>query len=569
MSSDLHEASFDLIYEPWLPVLCDDGTEDEMSLFDIFAQADRVRRLVGDVPTQEMALLRLLLAVVHDAVEGPADLAEWQQLWEEGLPLEGGDGIAAYLDRYRDRFDLLHPQTPFFQTAGLRTVKDEVFSLDRLVADVPNGAQFFTMRAQGVDRLSFAEAARWIVHAHAYDTSGIKTGAVGDPRAKNGKVYPLGVAWMGNLGGVFVEGSNLRETLLLNLIAFDVDNLRVDAEADRPAWRRPPPGPAQADALELSMRPAGVRDLYTWQSRRIRLAFDDAGVDGVILAYGDPLSPRNLHQREPMTGWRRSPVQEKKLDLAQVYLPREHDPGKSAWRGLGALVAGHAPGTEQRKEAPALVRPRVLDWVSRLTIEGDFATDYLVRARLIGAQYGTQQSVIDEVIDDSVTMPVVLLHERDTGLGQAAIDAVTDADAGVNVLGDLAADLARAIGADPDLARNRTTQQGYGMLDGPFREWLAKLDRDKPPQHQRAIWQDRARAALARLGGQEVANAGDRAWEGRVVETGKGQDLWLTAPRAEATFRYRLHKRLPGTAPEREPDRPAEEAPTDALEARR
>ncbi|MFC4049275.1 type I-E CRISPR-associated protein Cse1/CasA [Actinomadura syzygii] len=560
-------AAFDLTRESWLPVLRDDGTEDELSLLEVFAQADTVRRLVGDVPTQELALLRLLLAILHDVVEGPTDLEHWQQLWEDGLPLHGDDGVSEYLARHRSRFDLLHSETPFFQTAGLQTAKKEIASLDRLVADVPNGAQFFTMRARGVERLSFAEAARWVVHAHAFDTSGIKTGADKDKRAKGGKVYPLGVGWTGNLGGVFVEGANLRETLLLNLIAFDTTNLRIDADRDRPAWRHPPPGPTQMEPLELSRRPAGVRDLYTWQSRRVRLAFDDEGVHGVVLAYGDPLSPRNQHMREPMTSWRRSQAQEKKLGVAQVYLPREHDPGKSAWRGLGALVAGRTPGAEQRNEAADIVRPRILDWVARLTVEGDFDPDFLIRARLVAARYGTQQSVIDEVIDDSVAMPVVLLHERDTRLGQAAIDAVADADRAVNVLGDLAADLARAVGAGPDPARERATTQAYGMLDGSFRDWLAALDPSHPPQPQRAAWQDTARTILARLGAREVADAGDGAWEGRVIQTGKGQELWLTSSRAEATFRYRLRKALPGTAPEPEPDEPARQALEEPMEA--
>lgn len=566
MSGNAPLATFDLTRQPWLPVLRDDGTEAELSLLEVFAEAGTVRRLVGDVPTQELALLRLLLAVLHDVVDGPTDLDHWQQLWEDGLPLHGPDGIGEYLDRHRSRFDLLHSETPFFQTAGLQTAKKEIASLDRLVADVPNGAQFFTMRARGVERLSFAEAARWVVHAHAFDTSGIKTGADKDARAKGGKVYPLGVGWTGNLGGVFVDGVNLRETLLLNLVAFDTDNLRVDADRDRPAWRHPPPGPTEMAPLELSRRPAGVRDLYTWQSRRVRLAFDGQGVHGVVLAYGDPLSPRNQHMREPMTGWRRSKAQEKKLGLAQVYLPREHDPGKSAWRGLGALVAGRTPGAEQREEAADIVRPRILDWVARLTVEGDFDPDFLVRARLVGARYGTQQSVIDEVIDDSVAMPVVLLHERDTRLGQAAIDAVADADTAVNVLGDLAADLARAVGAVPEPARARATAQAYGMLDGPFRDWLAALDPRHPPQPQRATWQDSARTVLARLGAQEVADAGDGAWEGRVIQTGKGQ-LWLTSSRAEAIFRYRLRKALPGTGPEPEADEPARQALKESLEA--
>ncbi|MEU6038637.1 type I-E CRISPR-associated protein Cse1/CasA [Actinomadura sp. NPDC047616] len=562
MSSEA--ASFDLTRRPWLPVLREDGTEDELSLLDVFAQASELRRLVGDLPTQEFALLRLMLAILHDVVDGPVDLDHWQQLWDEGLPVDGDDGIAAYLDRHRERFDLLHPETPFFQTAGLHTAKDEIASLDRLVADVPNGAQFFTMRAHGVGRLSFAEAARWLVHAHAFDTSGIKSGAVGDPRVKGGRGYPQGVAWAGNLGGVFVEGANLRETLLLNLIAFDTDNLRVDAADDRPAWRHPAPGPAELDPLELSRRPAGPRDLYTWQSRRIRLVFDDEGVHGVVLAYGDALTPRNQHQREPMTAWRRSPAQEKKHKLAQVYLPREHEPGKSAWRGLGALVAGRAPGAQQRQEAAQIVRPRILDWVARLTVEGDFPQDFLVRARLIGAQYGTQQSVIDEVVDDAVTMPVVLLHERDSRLCQEAIDAVADAENAVGVLGDLAADLARSIGADPEPAREHARTVGFGMLDGPFRDWLAKLDPEESPQSQRATWQDIARTIVARLGDREIEDAGNGAWEGRVIQTGKGQEVWLTTSRADALFRYRLRKALPGTAPDL--DKAAGQEATNSLE---
>lgn len=560
MPSDLRP-SFDLTREPWLPVLRDDGTEAELSLLDVFVQAGEVQRLVGDVPTQEFALLRLLLAVLHDAVDGPADIDAWQELWDGGLPLDGPQGIASYLDRHRDRLNLLHPEAPFFQTPGLRTAKKEIASLDRLVADVPNGTQFFTMRARGVERLSFAEAARWLVHAHAFDTSGIKTGTVGDPRVKGGRVYPLGVGWSGNLGGVFVEGDSLRETLLLNLVAFDTENLRIDDE-DRPAWRHPVTGPTEMEPLELSRRPAGVRDLYTWQSRRIRLVSDDEGVYGVVLAYGDPLSPRNRHMREPMTGWRRSPAQEKKQNLPQVYLPREHDPGMSAWQGLGALVAGRTPGAEQRKEAAEIVRPRILDWVARLTVEGDFPVGFLVRARLVGVQYGTQQSVIDEMIDDAVAMPVVLLHERDTRLGQEAIDAVADADAAVKALGDLAADLARTIGADPEPARSHATRLGYSMLDGPFREWLADLNPAAIPQSQRTAWQDRARVIITRLGAQKVQDAGDAAWEGRVILTGKGQELWLTASRADATFRYRLRKVLPGTLPE--PDEEALKKPAEA-----
>lgn len=537
--------SFNLITQPWLPVQYRDGTEKELSLLEVFKQAPLLRRLVGDVPTQEFALLRLLLAILHDAIGGPEDSDEWAELWtqdeaEQQLPF---DRIASYLEQYYHRFDLLHPTTPFFQVADLHTQKNDVFSLDRIVADVPNGELFFTMRARGVDRLSFAEAARWLVHAHAYDTSGIKSGAVGDPRAKGGKGYPQGVSWAGNLGGILVEGANLYETLLLNLVAFDTDNLIVTPE-DRPAWRQPPTTAAPADDEELAQRPYGLCDLYTWQSRRIRLHYDADGVYGVLLAYGDPLAPHNKHNHEPMTAWRRSPAQEKKLKKPQVYLPREHDPTRSAWRGLGALVAGEASGAEQRGEAAAIVRPRILDWVARLVNEGFLPEDYFIRTRLIGVSYGTQQAVIDEIVDDHVAMAVVLLHERDSGLGRTAIKAVEDAEKAVTVLGGLAADLAKAAGADPETPRAAARDRGFGMLDGPFRTWLATLAPGTDATERRRAWQQKAHRIISDLGRQLVAEAGEAAWNGRVIK-GKNTDVWLNASRADLKFRAELKKELP------------------------
>lgn len=547
-------SSFDLTDHPWLPVLRTDGTSDVLSLREVFAQARTLRRIVGDLPTQEFALIRLLLAILHDAIDGPQDLAAWGELWNSGLPLEQ---ITEYLDEYRERFDLLHPQTPFLQTPSLHTAKHEVSPLDKIVADVPNGAPYFTMRARGVERLGFAEAARWLVHAQAFDIAGIKTGAVGDPRAKGGKGYPQGVAWAGNLGGVLAAADDLHETLLLNLIAFDTETLRADPKNDRPAWTREVPTARPMDEVEAARRPYGPRDLYTWPSRRVRLHFDGEGVFGVVLAYGDSLPPRNLHAYEPMTAWRRSPAQEKKLKEAQVYLPRVHDPARSAWRGLGALIAGKAEGAGQRQEAAAIVRPRILDWLARLTIEGPLPQSRLLRARLIGAVYGTQQSIIDEVIDDEVAMPVALLHEQDSELGIEVIDAVSDAESAVGILGDLAADLARAAGDAADPRKDAARDLGFGTLDGPFRDWLAALKPEDDPRLARAAWQRIARDKIRNLGEELVNAAGETAWQGRVVTAKGGREVWLSSTRADQIFAARLAKALPGA---RRPDDPTTEA---------
>ncbi|MEU6310821.1 type I-E CRISPR-associated protein Cse1/CasA [Streptomyces sp. NPDC047014] len=518
---------FDLVSRPWLPVQLSDGTTAELSLKEVFARAGQVRRLVGDVPSQEFALLRLLLAVLHDAVEGPEDLDSWQDLYESPDPFAD---VPAYLDRHRDRFDLLHPTQPFFQVAGLRTQKDEVASLNRIVADVPNGEAFFTMRQPGVERLSFAEAARWLVHAHAFDTSGIKSGAVGDSRVKGGKGYPQGVGWAGNLGGVFVEGYCLRQTLLLNLVAADTTALTIDKD-DTPAWRREQCEPDVQQGL--ASRPTGPRDLYTWQSRRIRLHHDGHAVHGVVLAYGDPLTaPGNLPY-EPMSGWRRSKPQEKKLGRTPVYMPLEHDPTRAAWRGLDSLLTSEAQeGTGARHEAPARVRAGILKWISELANERLLPEHMLIRPRLIGARYGTQQSVIDEVVDDSLTMQVILLHEQDRRYATTARQAVKDSTDGVNALGDLAADLARAAGRDPEAPRETARDLGFGVLDGPYRQWLADLGTALDPEVARRAWQATAHRILW--------EAADRQWAGAAGAAG-----WLDSAAAERVFHARLNRTFP------------------------
>ncbi|BCM71193.1 hypothetical protein EASAB2608_06527 [Streptomyces sp. EAS-AB2608] len=543
--------SFDLTRRPWIPVLHSDGSPHELSLCQVFARAGDLQCVVGDLVTVEFALVRLLLAIAHDALDGPGSTEEWAELWEDP---DCFAPVQAYLEEHRERFDLLHPLSPFLQTAGLRTAKDEVFSLNRIVADVPTGEPFFTARMPDVERLSCAEAARWLVHVHAYDTSGIKTGMAGDDRVKDGKVYPLGTGWAGGLGGVFVEGATLRQTLLLNLVAADTETLDFSPD-DRPAWRRQPCGPG-SDGRAAS----GPRDLYTWQSRRVRLHYDADGVHGVVLGYGDPLAWRNMHRHEPMTPWRRSPAQEKKLGQSPVYLPLEHDPARSAWRGIAALLADRLEETGGAG-GPSRLRPRILDWVARLVTEGHLHRRSLIRARVAGVEYGTQQSVIDEVVDDRLAMPVVLLHAQDPAYARQAIAAAEDADRAVRALGDLAADLARATGAEQEGPRSTARAEGFDALDHPYRGWLSDLAKADDPFEHRRTWQRQVRQTVGRLGDRLIAAAGDAAWQGRVHTGDKGGTHWLNAGLADVWFRGRLARALG------DPDSPRVAGPAESAAA--
>ncbi len=351
-SDALAVGSFQLLDEPWLRVVMLDGTVTDKSLKGVFADAHLIRELVGELPTTTFALHRLLLAVLYRSIEvvpmaesGRRPSASWRALW--ALPELPGV-VDQYLELHRDAFDLLHLDRPFLQVPDLATAKGDVGGLEKLVADVPNGEQYFTTRAgRSLRRIPFAEAARWLVHTMAYDISGIKSGAVGDARVKGGKGYPIGTGWVGTIGGLLVEGGTLRETLLLNLVlgADGVDEHPWSDENDLAVWERP----VLTAAPEPDWQPAGPASVLIWPSRRVRLAHDGAAVTGVLIANGDPLTPQDRFRVEPMTGWRRSEPQEKKLGRYPVYMPRTHDPDRALWRGLQSMLpVGARERMEQR-----------------------------------------------------------------------------------------------------------------------------------------------------------------------------------------------------------------------------
>lgn len=533
----MSDPGFDLSSRPWIRARLTTGDVTELSLTDLFRRAHECTALAGELPTQDFALLRLLLAIVRRSHPHADDAEAWSELWERGTfdPAP----LSAYLNRHLDRFDLLHPETPFYQVATLRTAKGEMTDLARLVADVPAGHQFFTTRAgAALTTMGFAEAARWIVHCQAFDASGIKSGALGDDRVKGGKGYPIGVAWCGWLGGAIVEGANLFKTLLLNLPLGSTFGSQTE---DRPVWERNP----QTAATEGRSSPCGPADLLTWQSRRIRLAHDREEATGVLITNGDALHPRNMFHHEYMTSWRLSQAQMKAQGSSDpIFMPRQHQPDRALWRGLAGFLAETRDADSSTTSKPG----RWLEWLAELRHEEHLRSDLPVRVRAVGMHYGSQSSVTDDIADDMLALSVSVLNDRSTKV--IALDAVRDADATVRALAGLAGELAEAAGAEAATPRSIAFEQGYAALDSPYRSWVSSLTSDSAHDEVRLEWQVEVRQILVQLGRDLVRNAGEAAWIGREVNRGNDRTIYLDAALAENSFHHRLRQALQLAYPE-------------------
>lgn len=545
------EQSFNLTREPWIPAILTDNSVVELSLRDVVARAEEVRALTGDVPTQVFVLHRLILAIMHRALEPPRNLEEWVESTKDWADLSSI--VDSYLTDLEDRFDLFHPERPFYQVAGLRTLKGDVSGLERLIIDVPNGHPFFTTRlGSGLERISPAEAARWLVHAQAYDPSGIKSGAVGDPRVKGGKGYPIGVAWTGQLGGIQLSGSTLRETLTLNFLVPDEPGVTIATGPDDvPPWEREqltaaPENVKQAHGTEVpDLVPRGFIDLYTWQSRRVRLVGSVEGVTGVVLANGDRITPQNKQTIEPMSPWRYSAPQTKKLG-SKTYMPRELDPSRSFWRGLSALIP-EVPGRAQGKDAAPAIMPAILEWAARLRSRAILPADAVVRIRAAGFKYGSNNSVVDEMVSDHLEFPAELLAPGADDLRVLALDAITQTERAVNALARLARNLAEAAGANAgqtDGVGDRAREDAYVRIDEPFRSWLRTLGSGEEPHAALSRWHAAAHRIVASEGIGLIEESGPAAWRGREVG-GRLIDVGIS----EVWFRAALRKELPHAFP--------------------
>jgi CRISPR system Cascade subunit CasA len=521
--------SCNLIEMPWIWVLDTDGRHREVSITGLFREAADLREIVGEVPTQGFAILRLQLAILHRATEGPKGPEDWVGIREGWKQIV--DDVEEYLDEHRHRFDLRHAETPFYQVAGLHTAKDGTSGLEVLIADVPNGNPFFTTRiGRGTARVSWAEAARWLVHVQAFDPSGIRSGAVGDPRVRSGKGYPIGTGWAGMLGGVFLRGSTVKETLLLNLVAPTEAGLEVRGD-DLPVWERGPHGPAPEGGID-GRQPSGPVDLYTLQSRRVRLVGDDAGVTGVVLAQGDKVTPQNRHRLEPLTAWRYSKPQTAKLKQ-DTYMPREHDPARAMWRGLPGLLAGQDEKTG--------IEPGVVRWAAALDIDGHLPGGTLT-VQAVGIKYGNNSSTVEELVHDHLDLPPEIVAHGDGAAAHLARRAVDQARLAVNAVANLAQNLYLAAGgvAESDGPATRARESAYDRLEEVFRRWVLTLGAEVDIVERETAWQVEVRAVVGRLGYELAGAAGPAAMVGRKAR-GRHLDLGL----AEAWFRSGLRKALP------------------------
>lgn len=545
--------SFSLLDRPWILTTLTDGSAAELSLREIFDGSHSIATIRGDSPLQDVAIYRLLLAIYWCAYREKLELAPGEELdmvdWisdrlEAAEEDQADTTVLEYLERFADRFDLLDPKKPFMQVADLHTSKNATSDVRRLVPDFED--DYFTLRAgEGALSLTYAEAARWLIYVQAYDYSGIKSGAVGDPRVKGGKGYPIGTGWTGAITATIILGSNLQETLALNTTA-----TALQAEEDLPVWEREPDTSAQRldPTNKDGIYPKGPVEIVTWQSRRVRLFPEEGRITQVLVSNGDRIPHANANVKDdPMTPYRFS--KNKSTKSTDVYYPKPLEAERTMWRSLEPLIALETdPVYDKKNRAPE--RPKTIDQLADLK-ENKVDLPKTLNVSMSSLQYGSNSSVVDISISTRIALPLELLPQPAVKQRQSILNLAAATSQAGTMLGSFAGQLFQAAGGDYEFQPSATDTL-LAELEPKFSEWMKTLH-ESDLETRLTAWELIVRDAVLRHADVLLVGAGPKALVGRILES-NGGERFVSAGTVMSWLKKKLREILPRTV--RHEDRP-------------
>ncbi|MBN1891900.1 MAG: type I-E CRISPR-associated protein Cse1/CasA [Clostridiales bacterium] len=546
----MNEKEFNLIREPWILAMKPSGEVQEVSLLDVFRRAPEFQRLAGELPTQDVAVMRLLLAVLHavfarynsdgdfapiyddekeDISPTPSDaLNRWKELWDRGsFPMKI---IEEYLTHYEERFYLFHPKYPFYQVAELENNKESNFGpfivskMNGEVAESDHKVRLFSQRA-GIEKemLSFSEAARWLAYVQGYAETFGKLESKGKTKDND---LSIGVGWLGKLGIVFASGDNLFETLMLNLILLKDKNECWGIE--KPVWKSE--HVISQERRQIAM-PDNLSELYTLQSRRLLLHRRNGYVSEYSFRSGDFFSKINAFS-EPMTMWRKTSKEGQKIE----FQPKKHDFGRQFWRDFSGLLSRSGDDSDEVR------RPGIVKWLDLLLDGGLISNSLFIIFHALGVKYGNMSASIEDVFCDNISFNARLLTSMGREWSNRIIGEIEMTDKLVEQVGVFAQNIAKASGHRDGIDQKRAAkEQAYYLLDIPFRRWVAGLDPENDEMSTACdVWWEQEKTVVRDLGRRMMMQSGASAFAGREI---KERKQLVTSPGAYNHFLFRTSTR--------------------------
>ena len=548
---------YNLLDEKWIQVASKDAVE-KISIKELFADAAKYKELAGDMKTQDFAVMRVMLAILHTVFSRfdsngdshgffevdkekflqtgelkESDLEDYEEaLYQTWIDIwnakEFPKVVDEYLEKWRERFFLYDDKYPFFQVTKEVIEKDaagggEFYgkNINRLVSESNNKQAYFSPKDESYkEYIVDDELARWLITLQGY------IGTSDKKKVGSAKTYSKG--WLYDLGGVYLQGNNLFETLMLNFVIAHNENNNL-LKTQKPCW--------EAETIEKNVEYYfhngidNIASLYTAWCREIFIDPNRTKEDKFVCFIAK--LPEIEHSNaflEPMTVWKYNDTGEYK----DKYRPRKHDANKSMWRNFG-LLTGVGEGTR---------KPGVIEWLNKL---GDISESEelgfnkenikLCAVCMLDDGNATSWAPIDEVEDTLNLKERVLIDTGDNGWIVRINKTITDTKACIDrTLKIFIKDLLDIRNMEKSDV-SKYIEQFYFRIDLSFRNWIESIDIDNDKDTKEVEWQGILKKAMKEYVDELVSSSGLRDYKG--IETSNGVKNIATIYNS---FLYRLNQ---------------------------
>lgn len=527
----MKDIEFNLLDEPWVRVMDGDCNVVELSLKDTIINAHKYKSLKGELPTQDIAVMRLILAVLHtifsrvdengeeESIDSKKDaLKRWKALWDKGNFSE--KAVCEYFEKWHERFWLFHPDRPFGQVAGLKS--GTYCTSAKLNGEISESSKkirlFASYSGEEKQLLTYSQTARWLLYLNSYADTSLKPKSKGS----NGEKLPSAKrGWLGQLGMVYLIGDNLFETLMLNLVM--INSGEVQSEQN-PIWEQD--SISTAERVEITT-PDNLAELYTVQFRRLLLERKENLVSGCLVLAGDFFGDDTAF-KEPMTIW---------TSKNDNYFPKLHDSTKQMWREFSTLYI------EKDNNVSGVVK-----WYQMICTQFNMMKQ--IRTAIVSLIYDEAQASSLPVIDifsDSLSMYTSLLSEAGNNWRNDIEIEIEKCDKLASAISFLARNIYIASGgsdASTESAGNLAKAQLYYRLDKPFREWLRNTNPDDDSESKADIikrWQDTAMKTAFYYCDELAENVPETAFIGHIIKN-KSKRIFYSVSIAKNIFKGQVRK---------------------------
>ena len=326
MSASTISERFNLLDDPWIPVADHQGRSKEISLLDVFRQAETYRGIEHPDSLATAAIYRLTLAFAHRAFDGPRSPGEAADWYERGFPM---DRMEVYARKWIHRFHLFDPEFPFLQQTRIEreAFRDHWTRLNaargRFNTNVLYRPELRTKRSTEGSTEGSIPSARAAVELVAHQAFAL--GGLIKRFVTSAKGSPVATAAL-----TVVQGTSLRETLCLNLVTYSERH----RAKDQPIWEAPA---LTVAGLEKGMSKVivGLTSSYVWPARSVLLNQSENGeVESMFYAAGP--SPKGERYLDPM-------VTLTKNSKGESY-PLAFREDRALWRDLPSFVPDKGGG---------------------------------------------------------------------------------------------------------------------------------------------------------------------------------------------------------------------------------